>query len=62
MKLNDMVKAERISAAVVANIAELITKLCEDEPMEVRRMVWTMVERRLTVGKGCFRLPPVEEC
>ena len=59
----NLVRAERISDSVVANIAELVTKLCEDEPVEVRRMVWRMVEQRLTVcRKGCFRLPPMEEC
>lgn len=59
----DLVRAERISDSVVANIAELVTKLCEDEPAEVRQMVWRMVEQRLTVRrKGCFRLPPMEEC
>ncbi len=60
-----VVRAERISADVEGNIADLIDKLCEGEPPEVRPMVWSMVATRIAFlsGRGdCFHLPPLEEC
>lgn len=65
MMLNNFVKAERISASIEANVDDLISKLCEDEPTEVRQMVQAMVYRRLaarTTGGTCFRLPDVGDC
>lgn len=60
-----MEKAERISKVVEACAAELLDKLCEGEPEQVRRIAWTMFATRVAFGDGlgsCFVLPPVEEC
>lgn len=60
-----VVQAERISADVEGNIADLIDKLCEGEPQDVRSMVWSMVATRIAFlsGRGdCFQLPPLDEC
>lgn len=60
-----LVRAERISADVEGNISDLIEKLCEGEPPEVKPMVWSMIATRLSAltGRGaCFVLPPLEEC
>ena len=58
-------KAQEISGTVEANIADLIYKLCDGEPYEVRGMVWTMVAARMAMLSGhgdCFQLPPLDEC
>lgn len=65
MKLNNMVKAARISESIEANIVDLIGKLCDGEPREVRSMVWDMVAVRMSMLSGngdCFVLPPIDEC
>lgn len=65
MLMNNVVKASRISETVEANIADLIGKLCEEEPREVRGMVWTMVAARMAMLSGhgdCFHLPTLDEC
>ena len=60
-----VVQAERISADVEGNIADLIDKLCEGETQEVRSLVWSMVATRVAFLSGhgdCFQLPPLDEC
>lgn len=60
----NVVRAQRISESVEANIADLIGKLCEEEPREVRCMVWTMVAARMAMLSGhgdCFQLPALDE-
>lgn len=64
MLMNNVVKASRISETIEANIADLIMKLCEGEPREVRGMVWTMVAARMAMLSGhgdCFQLPALED-
>lgn len=59
------IRAAQISETVEANIADLIGKLCETEPREVRGMVWTMVAARMAMLSGhgdCFQLPQLDEC
>lgn len=61
----ELVKAERLSMAVEANVGDLIDKLCEGEPEEMRGVVWWMLARRLGAkhARGtCFRLPGLDEC
>lgn len=61
----NIVRACQISETIEANISDLIGKLCETEPREVRCMVWSMVAQRMAMLSGhgdCFQLPPVEEC
>lgn len=65
MLMNNVVKASRISETIEANISDLIGKLCEGEPREVRGMVWTMVAARMAMLSGhgdCFQLPPIDDC
>lgn len=60
-----MAKASQISETVEENIVDLIGKLCETEPREVRCMVWTMVAQRIAMLSGygdCFQLPALDEC
>ena len=59
-----MEKAERISKAVEACAEELLDKLCEGEPEEVRRIAWTMLATRMGFSGGMgsyFTLPPIDE-
>lgn len=65
MMRNNVDKASKISESVEANITDLIGKLCEGEPREVRSMVWDMVAVRMAMLSGhgaCFQLPPLDEC
>lgn len=60
-----MEKAERISKVVEACAAELLDKLCEGEPEQVRLAAWSMFLTRAAFadGKGAyFVLPPLVEC
>lgn len=64
MQQYNMTQALRISESVEANIADLIDKMCDGEPREVRGMVWSMVATRIAFRSGrgdCFRLPALEE-
>lgn len=65
MMLNDMVNGERIARAVEANVGDLIDKLCEGEPEELRGVVWWILAKRLSAkhARGaCFHLPGLDEC
>ncbi|MBR3764786.1 MAG: hypothetical protein IKK57_09605 [Clostridia bacterium] len=65
MNLNNMVKAERISESVEANVNDLLDKLCEGEPDGVREMAGAMLATRLITSCAwgdCFQLPPLDEC
>lgn len=65
MMLSNFVKAERISASVVANMADLVSKLCEDEPEEVQQLVRLILRQRLTADRcrtACFLLPGLDDC
>ena len=60
-----MTKAEQISKSVEACAEELLDKLCEGEPKEVRETAWTMLITRMGFSGGmgdCFVLPALEEC
>lgn len=64
MNLNNMVKAERISESVEANVNDLVNKLCEDESPDVRRMVWVIFCWRMAArqaGSVFFQLPDLDE-
>lgn len=57
-------KATEISGIIEENISDLIGKLCEQEPREVRDLVWNLVGTRMAflTGRGeCFVLPPLDE-
>lgn len=59
-----MEKAERISQSVEACAEELLEKLCEGEPKQVRDMAWTMLATRMGFSGGAgeyFALPPLDE-
>lgn len=56
-----MEKAERISLSVEACAEELLDKLCEGDPEQVRSMAWTMFVTRVAFANGQgdrFVLPP----
>lgn len=64
MKQYVMTQAERITKSVEGNIVDLIGKLCEGEPPEVKSAVWTMLTTRMAFRSGhgdCFILPPLED-
>ena len=61
---NMMYKAERISKSVEACAEELLDKLCEGEPEQVRRIAWDMFVTRIAFANGQgdrFVLPPLDE-
>lgn len=65
MTLYNIDRASRIAEGVEANVADLITKMCEGEKPEVERVVWSMVATRIAFRSGrgdCFRLPALEDC
>lgn len=60
-----MTVAEKMSKALEEEAQALLDKLCEGEPLEVRKIAWDMFVTRVAFanGKGnCFVLPPLEEC
>lgn len=59
-----MTIAEKMSRALEQEAQALLDKLCEGEPVEVRRIAWDMFVTRIAFanGKGdCFVLPPLDE-
>ena len=61
----EMVKAERLSKAVEETMGDLIDKLCEGEPVELRGAVWAMLCKRMAARQSngtCFRLPGLDDC
>lgn len=56
---------EKISVSLEETAHELLEKLCEDEPPEVKKIAWDMFVTRLAFANGksdWFVLPPLEEC
>lgn len=65
MMQHEMVKAERLSKAVEETMSDLVDKLCEGEPEELRGAVWTMLAKRMAVRQSrgaCFKLPGLDDC
>ena len=61
----NMDKAGKIAETVEDNMVDLIVKLCENEPEEMRVAVWAMVLTHMMFRCGkadCFVLPPLDEC
>lgn len=61
----NMDKAGKIAETVEDNMVDLIVKLCENEPEEMRAVVWAMVLTHMMFRCGkadCFVLPPLDEC
>lgn len=60
-----MTVAEKISTDLEEGAAALLDKLCEGEPVDVRKIAWDMFVAKVAFanGKGdCFHLPPIDEC